>query len=93
MPVDLSGTARESGRMMDHLVANLLNQYLGKYIQNLESENLNVGIFRGKTSCGRSCCGSRVCGCGALRWCGVCGLGGVVFVGMLCGSVVFVTKS
>ncbi|KAI0224021.1 Vacuolar protein sorting-associated protein 13A [Lamellibrachia satsuma] len=34
--------------MMDHLVANLLNQYLGKYIQNLESENLNVGIFRGE---------------------------------------------
>ena len=35
---------------MDHLVANLLNQYLGKYVQNLDSDNLSVSIFRGKAS-------------------------------------------
>ena len=38
---------------MDHLVANLLNQYLGKYVQNLDSDNLSVSIFRGEAS---SCC-------------------------------------
>ena len=42
------GRHSQTGTMMDQFVANLLNKYLGKYIQNLESENLNVGIFNGK---------------------------------------------
>ncbi|XP_014674952.1 PREDICTED: vacuolar protein sorting-associated protein 13A-like [Priapulus caudatus] len=33
--------------MFEGVVASLLNKYLGKYIQDLDSENLNVGIFSG----------------------------------------------
>ncbi|KAG8309679.1 hypothetical protein J6590_078975 [Homalodisca vitripennis] len=31
----------------NHFKATLLNRYLGKYIQDLDTENLNVGIFSG----------------------------------------------
>ena len=34
--------------MFEGLVANLLNKYLGKYIQNLDPDDLNVGILGGK---------------------------------------------
>lgn len=33
--------------MFEGVVAHLLNKYLGKYIKDLDSENLNVGIFNG----------------------------------------------
>ncbi|KAM7308838.1 vacuolar protein sorting-associated protein 13A isoform X4 [Ixodes scapularis] len=33
--------------MFEGVVAYLLNKYLGKYIKDLDSENLNVGIFNG----------------------------------------------
>lgn len=33
--------------MFEGVVATLLNRYLGKYIQDLDTENLNVGIFSG----------------------------------------------
>ena len=36
--------------MFEGLVAEQLNKYLGKYIQNLDTENLNVGIFSGEFS-------------------------------------------
>ena len=34
--------------MFEGLVANLLNKYLGKYIQNLDPDDLKVGILGGK---------------------------------------------
>lgn len=34
--------------MFEGTVAYLLNKFLGKYIQNLDSSNLNVSIFSGK---------------------------------------------
>lgn len=33
--------------MFEGIVASLLNKYLGKYIEDLDLENLNVGIFGG----------------------------------------------
>nr|CAD7393579.1 unnamed protein product [Timema cristinae] len=33
--------------MLEGVVATILNRYLGKYIQDLDTENLNVGIFSG----------------------------------------------
>lgn len=33
--------------MFEGVVATLLNRYLGRYIQDLDIENLNVGIFSG----------------------------------------------
>lgn len=33
--------------MFEGIVASLLNRYLGKYIEDLDLENLNVGIFGG----------------------------------------------
>lgn len=33
--------------MFERVVATLLHRYLGKYIQDLDTENLNVGIFGG----------------------------------------------
>lgn len=33
--------------MFEGIVASLLNRYLGKYIEDLDLENLNVGIFSG----------------------------------------------
>ncbi|CAH1799949.1 unnamed protein product [Owenia fusiformis] len=33
--------------MLDGLVAGLINKYLGKYIQNLDSDNLNISILSG----------------------------------------------
>lgn len=33
--------------MFEGVVATILNRYLGKYIQDLDTENLNVGIFGG----------------------------------------------
>jgi hypothetical protein len=34
--------------MFEGVVATILNRYLGKYIQDLDTENLNVGIFSGE---------------------------------------------
>lgn len=34
--------------MFEAVVAYLLNKYLAKYVKDLNSENLNVGIFSGK---------------------------------------------
>ncbi|KAL1509464.1 hypothetical protein ABEB36_004192 [Hypothenemus hampei] len=34
--------------MLEGTVARILNQLLGKYVQDLDTENLNVGIFSGK---------------------------------------------
>ncbi|XP_038059496.1 vacuolar protein sorting-associated protein 13C-like [Patiria miniata] len=33
--------------VLESIIASLLNKYLGKYVQNLDSENLNLGIFSG----------------------------------------------
>lgn len=33
--------------MFEGIIANLLNSYLGKYIQNLDKENLQIGILDG----------------------------------------------
>ncbi|XP_077977339.1 intermembrane lipid transfer protein VPS13A-like [Glandiceps talaboti] len=33
--------------VLEAIVVNLLNTYLGKYIENLDTENLNIGIFSG----------------------------------------------
>lgn len=33
--------------MFEGIIASLLNRYLGKYIEDLDLENLNVGIFGG----------------------------------------------
>lgn len=34
--------------MLEGVVARLLNQLLGKYVVDLDTENLNVGIFSGQ---------------------------------------------
>ena len=34
--------------MFEGLVANILNKYLGKYIQNLDPDDLKVGILGGR---------------------------------------------
>ncbi|XP_063238425.1 intermembrane lipid transfer protein VPS13A-like [Bacillus rossius redtenbacheri] len=34
--------------MLEGVVATVLNRYLGKYVQDLDTENLNVGIFSGE---------------------------------------------
>uniref|UniRef100_T1J6X9 Large ribosomal subunit protein uL13 n=1 Tax=Strigamia maritima TaxID=126957 RepID=T1J6X9_STRMM len=34
--------------MIEAIAASLLNRYLGRYIQDLDSENINLGIFSGK---------------------------------------------
>lgn len=34
-------------QMLEGTVARILNQLLGKYVQDLDTENLNVGIFSG----------------------------------------------
>ena len=34
--------------MFEGVVSYLLNRFLGKYVQNLDSSNLNVSIFKGK---------------------------------------------
>lgn len=34
--------------MLESAVARLLNQLLGKYIVDLDTENFNVGIFSGQ---------------------------------------------
>lgn len=33
--------------MFEGIVASLLNRYLGKYVEEFDLENLNVGIFSG----------------------------------------------
>lgn len=33
--------------MFEGVVASLLNRYLGKYVEDLDLESLNVGIFSG----------------------------------------------
>lgn len=33
--------------MFEGIVASFLNQYLGKYVEDLDLESLNVGIFNG----------------------------------------------
>lgn len=33
--------------MLEGVVARLLNRWLGKYVLDLDTENLNVGIFSG----------------------------------------------
>lgn len=33
--------------MFEGVVAAVLNRFLGKYVQDLDTENLNVGIFGG----------------------------------------------
>jgi len=33
--------------MFEGLIVDLLNNYLGKYIQNLDRDNLRLGIFNG----------------------------------------------
>lgn len=35
-------------QMLEGAVARLLNQLLGKYVVDLDTENLNVGIFSGQ---------------------------------------------
>lgn len=35
------------GKMLEGAVARMLNQLLGKYVVDLDTENLNVGIFSG----------------------------------------------
>lgn len=34
--------------MLEGVVARLLNRWLGKYVLDLDTENLNVGIFSGQ---------------------------------------------
>lgn len=34
--------------MFEKIVAFLLNKYLGKYVADLDSENLNIGVFSGE---------------------------------------------
>ncbi|XP_071800647.1 intermembrane lipid transfer protein VPS13A-like isoform X2 [Asterias amurensis] len=34
--------------VLESIVARLLNKYLGKYVKNLDSHNLNLGIFSGR---------------------------------------------
>lgn len=34
--------------MLEGAVARLLNHFLGKYVVDLDAENLNVGIFSGQ---------------------------------------------
>lgn len=36
--------------MFEGIVASLLNRYLGKYIEDLDPEALNVGIFSGNVT-------------------------------------------
>lgn len=36
--------------MFEGVVASLLNRYLGKYIEDLDPETLNVGIFSGNVT-------------------------------------------
>lgn len=33
--------------MFEGVVAGILNRFLGKYVQDLDTENFNVGIFSG----------------------------------------------
>lgn len=34
--------------MFEGLVASILNKWLGKYVEDLDTEHLNVGIFSGE---------------------------------------------
>lgn len=34
--------------VLDGIVARILNKYLSKYIKNLDSDNLDVGLLSGK---------------------------------------------
>lgn len=36
--------------MFEGAVAGILNRLLGKYVQDLDTENLNVGIFSGNVN-------------------------------------------
>lgn len=36
--------------MFETVVAGVLNRFLGKYVQDLDTENLNVGIFSGNVN-------------------------------------------
>jgi hypothetical protein len=36
--------------MFESVVASQLNKYLGRYIHNLDTENLNIGIWNGELS-------------------------------------------
>lgn len=38
----------KSEKMLEGVVARLLNRWLGKYVLDLDTENLNVGIFSGQ---------------------------------------------
>ena len=42
--------ARNTTIMFEGIVADLLNKYLGKYVQNLDTENLSIGILDGEYS-------------------------------------------
>ena len=35
--------------VLESIVAGVLNKYLGKYVENLESKNLDVGILSGES--------------------------------------------
>ena len=37
--------------MFETLVASLLNKYIGKYVANIDSSNLNVSVFKGNDYC------------------------------------------
>lgn len=41
---------RNSDTMFEGAVAGILNRLLGKYVQDLDTENLNVGIFSGNVN-------------------------------------------
>lgn len=34
--------------MFEKLIIHLLNKYLGKYVQDLDAEKINLGILNGK---------------------------------------------
>ncbi|GFO42654.1 vacuolar protein sorting-associated protein 13a-like [Plakobranchus ocellatus] len=47
-PPSTTGTPVEEARnMFEGVVADLLNKYIGKYVSNLDSKNLNISIFKG----------------------------------------------
>lgn len=47
LPVFLGPQIIKHFKMLEGAVARLLNQLLGKYVVDLDTENLNVGIFSG----------------------------------------------
>ena len=37
--------------MFESLVANVLNKFLGDFVDNLEQKQLNIGIWSGRLAC------------------------------------------